>query len=336
MFSSPHEWVMIMAVMISLLIIVGAMYLVNKMFANDTQEILVRFILLVFTALVGVYVVDKVIAFKIELLTKEMDNQLFDLIKINNIELVKNINVTVDSPFEKFLKATETDATEVIDVESEEVQQAIEVLPKRNPINDKPLKRKQDEKKAVATEAVGKALNEIGAASIFTKEKISAGEAMNPNTVLQFDNVNIRSFNFSFKLVAESQEEAVQALTIENLFRAALYPEVKNRLYLEYPPTFKIKFYHGDKENTFMPVIMESFLSNMSCTYNAGSNMFHADGSPSEIDITLTFTETKAMTREALYGRPASTNNQFEDAGFGIDSITQKINDKIKSLRDIF
>ena len=71
-------------------------------------------------------------------------------------KLVKNINVTVDSPFEKFLKATEIDATEVIDVESEEVQQAIEVLPKRNPINDKPLKRKQDEKKAVDNIKKGK------------------------------------------------------------------------------------------------------------------------------------------------------------------------------------
>lgn len=57
------------------------MYLVNKMFADDTQEILVRFILLVFTALVGVYVVDKVIAFQIHLLSEEQDNQLFDLIK---------------------------------------------------------------------------------------------------------------------------------------------------------------------------------------------------------------------------------------------------------------
>ena len=71
-------------------------------------------------------------------------------------KLVKNINVTVDSPFEKFLKATEIDATEVIDVESEEVQQAIEVLPKRNPINDKPLNRKQDEKKAVDNIKKGK------------------------------------------------------------------------------------------------------------------------------------------------------------------------------------
>jgi hypothetical protein len=72
---------MISAVLMSMLVIIGAMYLVNKMFADDTQEILVRFILLVFTALVGVYVVDKVIAFKIALLSEEQDNQLFDLIK---------------------------------------------------------------------------------------------------------------------------------------------------------------------------------------------------------------------------------------------------------------
>jgi hypothetical protein len=72
---------MISAVVMSMLVIIGAMYLVNKMFADDTQEILVRFILLVFTALVGVYVVDKVIAFKIALLSDEQDNQLFDLIK---------------------------------------------------------------------------------------------------------------------------------------------------------------------------------------------------------------------------------------------------------------
>jgi hypothetical protein len=81
MFSSPSNVIMISAVIMSMLVIIGAMYLVNKMFADDTQEILVRFILLVFTALVGVYVVDKVIAFKIALLSEEQDNQLFDLIK---------------------------------------------------------------------------------------------------------------------------------------------------------------------------------------------------------------------------------------------------------------
>jgi len=81
MFSSPNVAIMVSAVIMSMFVIIGAMYLVNKMFADDTQEILVRFILLVFTALVGVYVVDKVIAFKIALLSDEQDSQLFDLIK---------------------------------------------------------------------------------------------------------------------------------------------------------------------------------------------------------------------------------------------------------------
>ena len=72
---------MISAVLLGLAFIISCLYFVNKMFANDTQEILVRFILLVFTALVGVWVVDKVIAFKIKLLDDEQDKQLFDLIK---------------------------------------------------------------------------------------------------------------------------------------------------------------------------------------------------------------------------------------------------------------
>jgi hypothetical protein len=81
MFSSQSNTIMIFGVFLSLTFILGLLYFVNKMFANDTQEILVRFILLVFTALVGVWVVDKVIAFKIRLLDEEQGAQLFDLIK---------------------------------------------------------------------------------------------------------------------------------------------------------------------------------------------------------------------------------------------------------------
>jgi hypothetical protein len=81
MFSSGNQAVMISGILLALTFICGLLYFVNKMFANDTQEILVRFILLVFTALVGVWVVDKVIAFRIKLLDAEQGAQLFDLIK---------------------------------------------------------------------------------------------------------------------------------------------------------------------------------------------------------------------------------------------------------------
>lgn len=71
-------------------------------------------------------------------------------------KLVKNINVTVDSPFEKFLKAEQIDAEDILDAESEEVAEIIETLPERNPENNKPKKRQIKEKKAVERVKEGK------------------------------------------------------------------------------------------------------------------------------------------------------------------------------------
>ena len=81
MFSNDNIFIILFAVIFSMIFIVSSLYYVNKLFANDTKEILVRFILLVFTALVGVWIVDKVVAFKINLLSEENDRELFDLIK---------------------------------------------------------------------------------------------------------------------------------------------------------------------------------------------------------------------------------------------------------------
>ena len=81
MFSYPNVWVMILAVLIGMCFISYCVYYVNKLFINQTKDLLVRFILLVFASLVGVFIVDKVIAFRINLLSDEQNNQLFDLIK---------------------------------------------------------------------------------------------------------------------------------------------------------------------------------------------------------------------------------------------------------------
>ena len=81
MFSYPNVYVMILAVLLAMAFIMYSVYFVNKLFVNTTKDVLVRFILLVFSALVGVFVVDKVVAFKINLLSEEQNTQLFDLIK---------------------------------------------------------------------------------------------------------------------------------------------------------------------------------------------------------------------------------------------------------------
>lgn len=81
MFSTGNDLISIIAVIFSLSFIAFILYFVNKLFVNDTQEILVKFILLVFSSLVAVYLIDKVIAFKISLLSENEDKELFELIK---------------------------------------------------------------------------------------------------------------------------------------------------------------------------------------------------------------------------------------------------------------
>ena len=81
MFSSSNTWILIFAVVFFMSFIAGGVYYVNKLFNNQTRDILVRFILLVFASLVGVFIVDKVVAFKINLLSDKQNDELFDLIK---------------------------------------------------------------------------------------------------------------------------------------------------------------------------------------------------------------------------------------------------------------
>ena len=81
MFSSEHLWVMILGICMALAFIMGSSYFVYRMFAQGTKEILVRFILVVFTALVALFIVDKTIAWKVSLMSVEQNENLFELIR---------------------------------------------------------------------------------------------------------------------------------------------------------------------------------------------------------------------------------------------------------------
>jgi hypothetical protein len=81
MFSSTNPYISVTAVLFSMLFIVGSIYFVSKIFVAQTKDLLVKFMLLVFTALVGVWIVDKVVAFKISLLKPNVEDALFELIR---------------------------------------------------------------------------------------------------------------------------------------------------------------------------------------------------------------------------------------------------------------
>ena len=72
---------MLVGILLGLSLITASVYFINKIFVKETKDVLVRFVILVFTSLVALFIVDKVVAFKIKLLPEEQNNQLFDLIK---------------------------------------------------------------------------------------------------------------------------------------------------------------------------------------------------------------------------------------------------------------
>ena len=78
---SADGYMMVAGIFMGLTLIIASVYYANRIFVNETKDVLVKFVILVFTSLVALFIVDKVIAFKIKLLPDDQNAQLFDLIK---------------------------------------------------------------------------------------------------------------------------------------------------------------------------------------------------------------------------------------------------------------
>ena len=163
-------------------------------------------------------------------------------------------------------------------------------------------------------------------AGLATAAELKSGLVVNPYTATTFEGVNVRSFEFSFKLVPTSKEESMTAHKIENAFRKYMYPKERGTGSLEYPPTFRIEFMSGGKPNKYMPRIIDTYLTTMGANYNATGNAFHEnDGvlgaAPTEIDISMTFQEVRAITRDDLYGEDLVYKDGYDDAGHVVGDV---------------
>ncbi len=85
---SAGGWIMIFGVLLSLSFIALAVWYVNKMIDTQLEEKqwLTRFISLLLTAFLGLFIVDVLVSWKVQLLDSNMRNSLFELIK--NVVLV--------------------------------------------------------------------------------------------------------------------------------------------------------------------------------------------------------------------------------------------------------
>ncbi len=140
---------------------------------------------------------------------------------------------------------------------------------------------------------------------------------VNPNIRTAFRGVNIREFSFQFKFLPKSAEESLEVKKIIRLLRRHAYPEEIRAgkdgagipLGYKYPDLFKIRLLSG-KEGEFKNVgtpIKMAQLRNISTVYNPTTTALHPDGSPTEIDLTLSFAEYKTISRDDI-------DNEDDDA----------------------
>jgi hypothetical protein len=163
--------------------------------------------------------------------------------------------------------------------------------------------------------AIGKAVidklgvdDSINAAAKTLEQK---GIALNNQATLTFEGSTIRTFDLAFTMVANSAREARMIREIEHTFRKFMYAKKEGDFALRYPALFRIKFMKGKAVNPYMPKLFDSYLTGMNATYNNNGNMFHKDGAPTDLTISLSFQEQRQLTRDDLYREGKDPRQDF-------------------------
>ncbi len=139
----------------------------------------------------------------------------------------------------------------------------------------------------------------------------AAGTITNPNTNTTFSGNAVRSFSFTYKFIPESEAEAETVKQIIRRFKGLSYASTGNSdkenpasIILTYPPIWQVKFLKNIngafQENRFMPKIYDCYLTTVTTNYNPNSNAFFKGGAPVVIDLSLTYQETRALTRNDI------------------------------------
>ncbi len=168
---------------------------------------------------------------------------------------------------------------------------------------------------ATGNDELGETAFKLGAARIIDKvSMLSSGVAnaltlqnraiINPNMRALFRGVGLREFTFQFKMIARSQRESEEVRQIVKHFREQMYPDVYKigtaDIGFKFPNMFKLNFYYNGVHNRNIPRIHYCYLRTVSTTVNPTGGAMRRDGSPNEIDLTLSFVEYKTLSKDDI------------------------------------
>lgn len=126
--------------------------------------------------------------------------------------------------------------------------------------------------------------------------------AINPRKEQLFRSVDNRRFTFEYQFAPRSEKEAMNIKRIIDTFKYHMHPEYldnNTRLAYLFPSEFDIVHMFDNKESKFMNKISTCVLAEMTVNYSPnGQWSTHTDGSPTQINVQLTFVELETLTKE--------------------------------------
>jgi hypothetical protein len=153
----------------------------------------------------------------------------------------------------------------------------------------------------------------LGGGDITGVIRLSTQKALNPHLEAIFEKVNMREFSYTFRFTPKNERETETVDKIIKLFKFHMMPEkpidAAIGRYLTMPSEFEIHYMYKGVENTYLPFVSNSVLTNVSLNYGPGGQYqtfkpkSTANGDappPTEIEMKLDFMETEALTKEKI------------------------------------
>ena len=129
------------------------------------------------------------------------------------------------------------------------------------------------------------------------------GIAVNPKKEQTFKGVDFRTFNINYEFYPRDEDEARNVLNIIYQFKYHMHPEYKDgtTFLFVYPSEFDVFYYKGKGLNKSIHKHTSCVLADMTVNYTPnGQFATFKDGTPTQINIQLSFRELGVLTKDKI------------------------------------
>jgi len=156
-----------------------------------------------------------------------------------------------------------------------------------------------------STVAMLKALDTVAPGAKAAIE-LRSGKVINNRMEMVFQNIDKRTFSYSFRMLPRTRSEVATIKNIISMFKINMLPQLQgsnstSRTFVV-PSTFDIEYMFQGKENSYLNKVSTCVLTQMDVKYGGDRfQTFKEDNSgapPTEVELTLNFQELELITAE--------------------------------------